>query len=270
MTAAATARPARALFRLEELAVSYRGRPALKPVSGEIAEGRLTAIVGPSGCGKSSLLMALNRLDLETPGAEVAGRLLFRERDLLADPGDLRALRRRLARIFQQPAVLPLSISANFDLPLKAHGLRDPAARRARMRAALETVGLAAELDGRLETPAPELSGGQQQRLCLARALALEPEVLLLDEPTSQLDPISAAHVEEAIRALKDRVTILLVTHDLALAARLADDLWFCWSDGRAGYCAEQGPAPRLIGRPQSPELARFLAAARLDREGAL
>ncbi len=252
------------LFVLKGLSLSYAGRAAFRPVSGPIRRGRLTAILGPSGCGKSSLLSALNRLDLTIPGARVDGRLLFDGRDLVATPGDLRRLRRRIARIFQTPAILPLSIADNFHLPLKAHGVRDAQARDERMRAALAAVGLLAEIDGELRRPAEDLSGGQQQRLCLARALALAPDVLLLDEPTSHLDPLSAERVEATIRQLKTRLDVVLVTHDLGLARRLADDVWFFWSDGLAGYCAEQGPAARLLHRPDSPELARFLAAAGL------
>ena len=260
----------RGLFVLDALSLSYAGRPAFRPVSGTIRRGRLTAILGPSGCGKSSLLSALNRLDLTVPEARLSGRLLFDRRDLATSPGDLRALRRRIARIFQTPAILPLSIADNFHLPLKAHGVREAREREARMRRALAAVGLLAEVEGRLGRPAEDLSGGQQPRLCLARALALEPDVLLLDEPTSHLDPLSAERVEATIRQLRRRLDVVLVTHDLGLARRLADDVWFFWNDGTAGYCAEQGPAARLLHAPASPELARFLAAAGLAPDGRL
>ncbi len=258
------------LFVLETLSLSYAGRPAFRPVSGTIRRGRLTAILGPSGCGKSSLLSALNRLDLTVPDARLSGRLLFDNRDLVTTPGDLRRLRRRVARIFQTPAILPLSIADNFHLPLKTHGIRDAQERETRMRAALASVGLLAEIDGGFSRPAEDLSGGQQQRLCLARALALAPDVLLLDEPTSHLDPLSAERVEATIRQLRTRLDVVLVTHDLGLARRLADDVWFFWSDGRTGYCAEQGPAGRLLHAPASPELARFLSAAGLAPAGRL
>ena len=260
----------RNLFVLEALSLSYAGRAAFRPVSGRIRRGRLTVILGPSGCGKSSLLSALNRLDLTIPDARLDGRLLFDGRDLVTAPGDLRSLRRRIARIFQTPAVLPLSIAENFHLPLKTHGVRDAKARDERMHAALAAVGLLTEIDGGFHRPAEDLSGGQQQRLCLARALALAPEVLLLDEPTSHLDPLSAERVEATIRQLKTTLDVVLVTHDLGLARRLADDVWFFWSDGAVGYCAEQGPAERLLYAPDSPELARFLAAAGLGAGGRL
>ncbi len=265
-----TAPDGRPLFVLENLSLSYAGRTAFRPVSGTIRHGRLTAILGPSGCGKSSLLSALNRLDLTIPEARVAGRLIFDGRDLVTAPGDLRGLRRRIARIFQTPAILPLSIAENFHLPLKAHGVRNAREREERMRQALDSLGLLAEIDGDVRRPAEDLSGGQQQRLCLARALALAPDVLLLDEPTSHLDPLSAERVEATIRQLKSQLDIVLVTHDLGLARRLAEDVWFFWNDGSAGYCAEQGPAERLLHTPGSPELLRFLTAAGLAPAGRL
>src|SRR5690606_258026 len=193
----------------------------------EINRGCITAIVGPSGCGKSSFLMSLNRLTDLIPGCQVSGTLHLNELDVLAPTTDLLHLRRMVGMIFQKPVVFPLSIWKNMALPLYEHGMRDRPRLTSAIEESLQEVGLWAEVKDRLNDPAYALSGGQQQRLCLARALVLSPDILLLDEPCSALDPISSGIVEDFIAGLRGKYTVVIVTHNLAQARRLADYIAF-------------------------------------------
>jgi phosphate transport system ATP-binding protein len=180
------------LFAINDLSISYDGKPALAPLSLTIPRQRLTAVIGPSGCGKTSFLNCLNRLTDLIPDCRVTGKVLFDGQELF-DPGvDVLSLRRRVGMIFQQPTPFPTTILRNLELPLKEHGVRDKQERLGRIEASLKDVGLWEEVSDRLHASALSLSGGQQQRLCLARSLVLEPEVLLMDEPCSALDPISS------------------------------------------------------------------------------
>jgi phosphate transport system ATP-binding protein len=179
--------------------------------------------------------------------------------DVLARGADLLALRCKVGMICQRPNPFPLSIRRNLDIPLREHGMRDPAERAERIERALRDVGLWAEVKDRLEELAQDLSGGQQQRLCLARALALEPQVILLDEPCSALDPISSGVIEELIGGLRGRCTIVIVTHNLAQARRLADHVGFFWVDGGSGVLVESGPAAQIFEAPQHPLTAAYM-----------
>ncbi len=243
-------------LELRDLSVSYSGRPALRGVSLDIAPGRITALVGPSGCGKSSLLRSLNRLSDLLPGCSVSGSVRLEGAEILGAGVDVVALRRRVGLIFQKPNPFPLSIRRNLTFPLREHGLRDRAELDERVEQVLRDVGLWDEVADRLDSPARRLSGGQQQRLCLARALARRPEVLLLDEPCSALDPRSSAVVEELIASLRERYTVVIVTHNLAQARRIADDVAVFWVEGGAGTLIEQGTAQQVFEQPQH-ELTR-------------
>jgi len=234
------------VIRLRGVTIAYGGRPAVRGVDLHAPRGRITALVGPSGCGKSSVLAAVNRLLELVPGASVEGAVEVDGRDVRGE--DPVALRRRVGLVLQRPEPFPLSIRRNVELGLREHVTRDRAELRRRAERALREVGLLDELAGRLDESALKLSGGQRQRLCLARALALEPEAVLLDEPCSALDVAAAAVVERQIAALRGRVTVVLVTHDLASAARLADEVVvFALRDG-AGAVVAQGPAERVLG----------------------
>ncbi|MBM4016475.1 MAG: ATP-binding cassette domain-containing protein [Planctomycetes bacterium] len=246
----------------ERVDVAYHGRLAVRGVSLAVAPGRTLALVGPSGSGKSSLLFCVNRLIDLVDGATVAGRVTLDQRDVRSPEVDLLDLRRRVGMVFQRPTPFPFSIRRNLELPLQERGIAARSERADRLRAALVAVGLWDEVADRLERPATALSGGQQQRLCLARALVLEPEVLLLDEPCSALDPLAAAVVEESLAALKGRVTTLLVTHSLAQARRLADDVALLWHDGSAGTLAELQPTADFLGSPKSALARAFVAGA--------
>jgi phosphate transport system ATP-binding protein len=244
------------------VSVAYGARTVVNDVSFRVEPGRTLALVGPSGCGKSSLLQCVNRLLELVPGSRRGGRVLVADLEVDAPQTDLLDLRRRVGMVFQRPVPFPFSIRRNVELPLREAGVRDADVRGDRMREALLAVGLWSEVSDRLDRPATALSGGQQQRLCLARALALRPQVLLLDEPCSALDPLAAAVVESALESLRGRVTTLLVTHQLAQAKRLADDIALLWHDGVAGRLVERQPTADFLERPQDPLARAFVAGA--------
>jgi phosphate transport system ATP-binding protein len=238
----------------EALSLWYGAHRALADVSISLPRGCITAVVGPSGCGKSSFLAALNRLTELVPDCRVEGKITLDGAPLANLP--VLGLRRRVGMIFQRPNPFPLSIAENVLFPLRHHRLGDRQSRRERLEQTLRLVGLWDEVAGRLDRPAQALSGGQQQRLCLARALALEPEVLLLDEPCSALDPLSSAVVEELIDSLRGRYTVVIVTHNLAQARRLADDVAVFWHQDGAGRLIEHGRAAEVFESP-THELTR-------------
>jgi len=245
------------------LALRYGKRPVFRDVSLTLRRGRITAIIGPSGCGKTSFLRCLNRLTDLIPGSVVTGEIRVDGADALDPRLDVIAHRRNVGMIFQRPNPLPMSIARNIELPLREHGVRGRAERRGRTEAALREVGLWDEVADRLSAPAHVLSGGQQQRLCIARALALRPSVLLMDEPCSALDPIASGVVEDLIARLRATVTILVVTHNLAQARRLADDVAVFWVRDGTGALIEAGPTERVFTAPEDPEAAAYLRGQR-------
>lgn len=247
------------LVRIEDLSIHYRGRAALRNVCLPIAPGRITALIGPSGCGKTSLLLCLNRLLDLVPGARTVGRIRFGDEDILASGTDVLRLRKRVGMVFQRPNPFPFSVRRNFDLVFAEAGLRSREIREARMIECLKAVGLHGEIGGRLGACATELSGGQQQRLCIARALATNPEVLLLDEPCSALDPISTMAIERLLVSLKPCISLVIVTHNLPQARRIADDCALFWTEDGAGCLLEHGPISRLVDAPCSPITADYI-----------
>ncbi len=250
-------------IRTENLSLFYRGKPAFEDVTLSINTGCITALVGPSGCGKSSFLMSLNRLTDLIPGCRVSGRISVGELDVLDAGTDTTGLRLRVGMIFQKPNPFPLSIAKNIALPLGEHGIRDRNKVQHIVEKVLTDVGLWNEVKDRLNAPALSLSGGQQQRLCIARTLALEPEVLLLDEPCSALDPLSSAVVEDLITYLRGRYTTLTVTHNLAQARRIADYVALFWVQNGAGRLIEYGPAKQIFEAPQEELTAAYVNGMR-------
>ena len=245
------------------LSVAYHGHPVLEDVSLDLFKGCITALIGPSGCGKTSFLTALNRLSDLVPGAQVSGSVRLGQTDL-ADPAlDVRALRQRVGMIFQKPNPFPLSIRRNLELPLREQGVRRRAELDERVKTALVDVGLWAEVHDRLDQPALNLSGGQQQRLCIARALVLRPEVLLMDEPCSALDPISSAVVEDLIVRLRGSYTVVIVTHNLAQARRIANYAAFFWMKERVGKLIEFGQSRHVFENPRDELTAAYVGGAR-------
>jgi phosphate transport system ATP-binding protein len=243
-----------AVFRLQQLGVSYGGSPAVGDVSLEIRERLVTALIGPSGCGKTTILRCLNRMNDLVPGARVEGTILYHDHDLYSASVDPVEVRRRIGMVFQKPNPFPKSIYENIAFGLKVHGLKDDL--DGRVEHALRRAALWDEVKTRLKKSALGLSGGQQQRLCIARALAVEPDVILMDEPASALDPISTARIEELLHDLKRDYTIVIVTHNMQQAARVADMTAFfsvevgADGDKRRGILVEYDKTARIFTRP--------------------
>lgn len=233
---------------IENLSVQYDdGTESLRGISLEIPANEITVLFGPAGGGKSTLLRALNRLNDLVDGVRVTGRILLDGENLL-DPGvDVVALRRRVGMVFAQPIPLPLSVRQNVTYGLELAGVRHAGKLETAVEKSLRAAALWDEVHDRLNDPAVALSGGQQQRLCLARALALEPEVVLLDEPTSGLDPISTAKVEVSLQEIKRDYTVVIVPHSVQQAARIADRAAFFLQ----GQMIEYGPGKDLFLKPK-------------------
>jgi phosphate transport system ATP-binding protein len=248
---------------ISDLSLSYGGKPAFRNVSLDIFKGCITALIGPSGCGKTSLLSSLNRLTDLIPGCQVEGRIKIDGQDILAPSLDVQSLRRSVGMIFQKPSPFPLSIWRNLEMPLREHGVTRRDELEARIEDALADVGLWGEVKDRLGSAALTLSGGQQQRLCIARALALEPSVLLMDEPCSALDPISSGVVEDLIQSLRGRYTVVIVTHNLAQARRIANYAAFFWVQERAGTLIEFDHCRTLFEAPRHDLTAAYVTGLR-------
>lgn len=239
--------------RLHNLTIRYGKTIALQRASLSVASGELMALVGPSGCGKSSLLSSINRISDLIPHCKVEGDIFLDHENIRADNIPAHRIRQRVGMVFQQPNPFPLSIAENILFPLREHGVRDKQQLALRLEQVLRSVGLWEEVAERLHHSALGLSGGQQQRLCIARALALDPEVLLFDEPCSALDPIATQVIEELILGLKGRYTILMVTHNLAQARRLADSVTVCWVNQGCGCVVESGTNQAIFENACSP-----------------
>ena len=251
------------LIRIENLAVQYRGNPVLGGVSFDLQQGCITALIGPSGCGKTTFLSTLNRLTDLIPGCAVSGKIHFDGMDVRDPKVDVLALRRRIGMIFQKPNPFPLSIVRNLEMPLREHGVKNRAELDGRIETALRDVGLWEEVKDRLNSPALALSGGQQQRLCIARALVLQPTVLLMDEPCSALDPISSAVVEDLIQRLRYRYTVVIVTHNLAQARRIANYAAFFWMRDQVGTLIEFGRCRQIFDAPADELTSAYISGAR-------
>jgi phosphate transport system ATP-binding protein len=244
----------------ESLCVRYGSMTAVRDASICVESGQIMAIVGPSGCGKSSFLAALNRMTDLIPGADVSGRVLIDGDDIHSAGQQPAELRRRVGMIFQKPNPFPMSVRRNIQLALRQHGERRREQLDAITERVLQDVGLWDEVKDRLDRPAQQLSGGQQQRLCIARALALEPRILLMDEPCSALDPMASATVESLIESLRGRYTIVIVTHNLAQARRVADQVAVFWLQSGAGEIIEQGETEAVFGGADNPTAAAYLS----------
>ena len=245
------------------LSLSYNNKHAFENITLTIHRDCLTAIVGPSGSGKTSFLMCLNRLVDLIPGCQVSGQAHLDDQDLLSPAIDVQQLRRRVGMIFQKPNPFPMSIQKNLEFPLKEHGVTEHEVLNERVQQALMDVGLWHEVKDRLETSALSLSGGQQQRLCIARALALSPEVLLMDEPCSALDPLSSGKVEDLIFSLRGEYTVVIVTHNLAQTRRIADYVGIFWSHLHTGQLIEFGPTQQIFEHPQHELTTAYINGVR-------
>jgi phosphate transport system ATP-binding protein len=245
-------------MRLERVSVAYGDTPAVKDVSLAIHQGEVLALIGPSGCGKTTLLRTLNRLTETTAGATRGGRVLLDGADV--DSLELTALRRRVAMVFQQPNPFPMSIFDNVAYAIRIQNRRRPGRRELapQVADALRRAGLYDEVADDLDRPALRLSGGQQQRLCIARAIATRPEVLLMDEPCSALDPKSTATIEALIGQLRQDLAVVIVTHNLAQAHRVADKVAFMY----LGDLVEHGSADQVFAAPRALRTRDYVAGA--------
>ena len=212
---------------VKDLCLWYGSTQALKNISMNIPEKSITALIGPSGCGKSTFLKTLNRMNDLIPGVKITGSVKYREQDIFAPSVDVNELRREIGMVFQKPNPFPMSIYDNVAYGPRTHGIKSKGKLDEIVERSLRAAAIWDEVKDRLKKSALGLSGGQQQRLCIARALAVEPEVLLMDEPTSALDPISTSKIEELAIQLKDRYTIIIVTHNMQQAVRISDQTAF-------------------------------------------
>ncbi len=251
------------ILEIKNLTVRYGDSTALDGVSLDIYKGCITALIGPSGCGKTSFLSSLNRLADLIPAAKISGDVRFNGESIYAPGVDVRRLRTQIGMVFQKANPFPLSIRRNLEMPLKEHGVRHSHELKARVENALQDVGLWDEVKDRLDTPALQLSGGQQQRLCIARALVLKPSVLLMDEPCSALDPISSGVVEDLILRLRGTYTVVIVTHNLAQAKRIANYAAFFWMKERVGKLIEFGQSQQLFEAPVDSLTAAYVSGSR-------
>ena len=245
-------------LRTVELSVRYGSTLAIRDITLNFPANKVTAIIGPSGCGKSTLLRCFNRMNDLIPGARIEGQVLFNDMDLYAPGVDATEIRYRIGMVFQRPNPFPKSVYDNVAFGPRINGSTEDLNEQ--VQASLKQAALWDEVKDRLKKGALTLSGGQQQRLCIARALAVKPEVILMDEPCSSLDPIATLAIEDLIRSLSRQYTIIIVTHNMQQAARVSDETAFLTvgSDG-AGYLVEHGNTRQLFTNPTDERTEAYI-----------
>ena len=242
-------------FTLYKVNLYYDTFHALKDVELHLPEGAITAFIGPSGCGKSTLLKSLNRMNDLVPGCKITGTIALDGEDIYAPQMDVNLLRKRVGMVFQKPNPFPMSVYDNIAYGPRTHGIRGKAKLDVIVEESLRGAAIWDELKDRLNKSALGLSGGQQQRLCIARALAVKPEVLLMDEPTSALDPISTGKIEELVMQLKKNYTIIMVTHNMQQALRVADRTAFFL----LGEVVEEDATDKLFSTPRDKRTEDYI-----------
>ncbi|MEW6661130.1 MAG: phosphate ABC transporter ATP-binding protein PstB [Bacillota bacterium] len=243
-------------LQVEDFSAWYGQTQAVKNVSMQVVQNEVTAIIGPSGCGKSTMIRCLNRMHETVPGARTTGRILLDETDIYADRIDPAEVRRKIGMVFQKPNPFPtMSIWQNVAVGVQINGLRQGTSLEEIVEKSLRMAALWDEVKDRLHHSGASLSGGQQQRLCIARALAVEPEVLLMDEPCSALDPLSTLKIEELISELKNNYTIVMVTHNMQQAARVAGNTAFFLQ----GEMVECGPTAEIFTTPKDKRTEDYI-----------
>ena len=240
---------------VESLNLHYGENHALKNVNMEIADHAITAFIGPSGCGKSTFLRCLNRMNDLVDGCRVEGKVILDGEDIYDKRVDTTLLRKKVGMVFQQPNPFPMSIYDNIAYGPRLHGIKNKKELDEIVERSLQGAAIFEEVKDRLHKSALGLSGGQQQRLCIARALAVSPEVLLMDEPTSALDPISTLKIEELMETLKKKYTVVIVTHNMQQAARVSDDTAFF----RVGEVVEKNATSEIFARPQDKRTEDYI-----------
>ena len=246
------------IFQVNNLNLYYETFRALRDINMAINRYSVTALIGPSGCGKSTLLRCFNRMNDLIPGARIEGQIFFEQSNLYADAVDATEIRSRIGMVFQRPNPFPKSIYDNVAFGLKINGYRGDMAEA--VERSLRQAAIWDEVKDRLRESALTLSGGQQQRLCIARAIAVEPEVILMDEPASALDPIATLAIEDLVRQLKERYTIVIVTHNMQQAARVSDETAFLMvGEDRAGYLVEHGDTNKIFTNPENERTEAYI-----------
>lgn len=243
------------ILSVENLCLWYGSHQALKDINIEIPEKSITALIGPSGCGKSTFLKTLDRMNDLIPDVKITGSVLYKGEDIFAPSVDVSELRRQVGMVFQKPNPFPMSIYDNIAYGPRTHGVKNKAKLDEIVEKSLRGAAIWDEVKDRLKKNALGLSGGQQQRLCIARALAVEPEVLLMDEPTSALDPISTSKIEELAMELKEKYTIVIVTHNMQQAVRISDHTAFFL----LGELVEYGETEKLFSQPQDKRTEDYI-----------
>lgn len=259
ISAAAASTDARHRYKvsIQNLNAWFGTKQAIKNINLDIKENTTTAIIGPSGCGKTTLIRCLNRMHEMTSGATTRGHVFLDNVDIYDKKVDSVVIKRRIGMVFQKPNPFPtMSTYDNVAAGLKLNGIKDKKIINEVVRESLEAAALWSEVKNELEKPGVSLSGGQQQRLCIARALAMQPEVLLMDEPTSALDPIATSKIEELIHELKKDLTIIIVTHNMQQAARIADHTAFMY----LGELIEYGPTKQIFENPRNELTERYIS----------
>ena len=243
------------IISVKDLCLWYGSQQALKNINIQIPEKSITAFIGPSGCGKSTFLKTINRMNDLIPGVKITGQVKYRGKDIYAPDVDVNELRREIGMVFQKPNPFPMSIYDNIAYGPRTHGIKNKAKLDDIVERALRDAAIWDEVKDRLKKSALGLSGGQQQRLCIARALAVEPDILLMDEPTSALDPISTMKIEELVTQLKERYTIIIVTHNMQQAVRISDQAAFFL----LGDLVEYGDTEKMFSQPEDKRTEDYI-----------
>lgn len=243
------------IMKAEDLCLWYGNTQALKNINIEVPEKSITAFIGPSGCGKSTFLKTLNRMNDLIPSVRIEGKVTYHDKDIYAPDVDVNELRRQVGMVFQKPNPFPMSIFDNIAYGPRTHGITNNAQLSEIVEKSLKDAAIWDEVKDRLKKSALGLSGGQQQRLCIARALAVEPEVLLMDEPTSALDPISTSKIEELVMSLAEKYTIIIVTHNMQQAVRISDQTAFFL----LGELVEYGKTDKIFSHPEDKRTEDYI-----------
>src|SRR3954453_9073651 len=258
-------RPARPVFTVRDLAVYYGNFRAVRDVGLDIRQHEITAFIGPSGCGKTTVLRCLNRMNDLIPTARVEGQIMYHDVDLYGPNVSAAEVRRHIGMVFQRPNPFPKSVYDNVAFGPRINGIRKKSELDDLIERSLRGAALWDEVKDRLKRSSLGMSGGQQQRLCIARAIAVEPEVVLMDEPCSALDPIATARIEELMQEIKDRYTIVIVTHNMQQAARVSDRTAFFTtevnpeSDTRTGLLVEYAPTDQIFSAPADERTENYV-----------
>lgn len=243
------------IITAKDVKLSYGDFEALHGINLNFEEKQLTALIGPSGCGKSTFLRCLNRMNDDIPNVNISGEIIFKDKNIYSHKMDLVELRKQVGMVFQQPAPFPFSVYNNIAYGLRVAGIKDKDLIDQRVEESLKQAAIWNDVKDNLDRNAQAFSGGQQQRICIARALAVRPDVVLLDEPTSALDPISTSEIEETLMDLKTKYTFIMVTHNLHQAGRISDQTAFFMN----GNLVEAGPTDQMFIAPKNQTTSDYL-----------